>query len=117
MKAFLEAEAYDGPSLIIAYSHCIAHGYDLAYGLEQQKAAVNPATGRCSATTPTWWRRTRTRSSSIRAPPSIPLKDYIYNETRYTMLVKSNPEAGQAAAGTGPGRRGQPLEALRLHGS
>jgi len=40
VKAFLEAEAHDGPSLIIAYSHCIAHQYDLAYGIEQQKAAV-----------------------------------------------------------------------------
>ena len=40
IQAFLEAEAYDGPSLIIAYSHCIAHGYDLLYGLEQQTAAV-----------------------------------------------------------------------------
>src|SRR4029077_14362710 len=40
VKAFLEAEAYNGPSLIIAYSHCIAHGYDMAFGLEQQKAAV-----------------------------------------------------------------------------
>jgi pyruvate-ferredoxin/flavodoxin oxidoreductase len=40
LKAFNEAEAFDGPSLIIAYSHCIAHGYDLAHGLEQQKAAV-----------------------------------------------------------------------------
>ena len=40
LKAFLEAEAYDGPSLIIAYSHCIAHGYDLVHGLDQQKLAV-----------------------------------------------------------------------------
>ena len=40
VKAFLEAEAYDGPSLIIAYSHCIAHGYDMMHGLDQQKAAV-----------------------------------------------------------------------------
>ena len=41
VKAIMEAEAYDGPSLIIAYSHCIAHGYDLAHGMDQQKAAVN----------------------------------------------------------------------------
>jgi pyruvate/2-oxoacid:ferredoxin oxidoreductase beta subunit len=39
LKAFLEAESYDGPALIVAYSHCIAHGYDLRYGLEQQKKA------------------------------------------------------------------------------
>src|SRR6266568_814181 len=40
VKAFLEAEAYPGPALILAYSHCVAHGYDLAHGMEQQKAAV-----------------------------------------------------------------------------
>src|SRR6185312_10322742 len=40
LRAFVEAEAYDGPSLIIAYSHCIAHGYDLRFGLDQQKKAV-----------------------------------------------------------------------------
>ena len=40
-QGFQEAEAFDGPSLIIAYSHCIAHGYDMAYGMDQQKAAVN----------------------------------------------------------------------------
>ena len=40
VKAFQEAEAYDGPAIIIAYSHCIAHGYELAYGMEQQKNAV-----------------------------------------------------------------------------
>ena len=41
VNAFREAEAYPGPSLIIAYSHCIAHGYDMAHGLEQQKLAVD----------------------------------------------------------------------------
>ena len=42
VKAFLEAEAFDGPSLIIAYSHCIAHGYDLSFGCEQQKERSYP---------------------------------------------------------------------------
>ena len=71
VKAFLEAEAYDGPSLIIAYSHCIAHGYDLAHGMDQQKAAVQL---RLLAAVPlqsaTWRRRARIRSSSIRARPA-----------------------------------------------
>ena len=71
MKAFMEAEAHDGPSLIIAYSHCIAHGYDLVHGLDQQKNAVNPDTGRCSATTRRWPRKARTRSCWIRAPPAF----------------------------------------------
>ena len=45
LKAFNEAEKWDGPSIIIAYSHCIAHGYDMKYGLEQQKLAVQ--SGHC----------------------------------------------------------------------
>jgi pyruvate-ferredoxin/flavodoxin oxidoreductase len=87
VKAFLEAEAYDGPSLIIAYSHCIAHGYDLSFGVDQQKAAV--ASG--------YWPLFRFHPEKggfqlDSKAPSIPLKDFVYNETRYTMLAKSNPE-------------------------
>ncbi len=52
LAPFLEADAYDGPSLIIAYSHCIAHGIDMRKGLEQQKLAVRAASGLSSATTP-----------------------------------------------------------------
>jgi pyruvate-ferredoxin/flavodoxin oxidoreductase len=70
VKAFLEAEAYDGPSLIIAYSHCIAHGYDMVHGMDQQKAAVNPVTGRCSAITRSWRPGQESPSSSIRARPA-----------------------------------------------
>ena len=65
VKAFLEAEAYDGPALIIAYSHCIAHGYDLSHGMDQQKAAVLPATGRSCATTRCSAKRARIRSCLI----------------------------------------------------
>jgi pyruvate-ferredoxin/flavodoxin oxidoreductase len=87
VKAFLEAEAYDGPSLIIAYSHCIAHGYDLSFGVDQQKAAVNSG----------YWPLFRFHPNDQKfqldsKAPTIPLKDYVYNETRYTMLAKSNPE-------------------------
>jgi pyruvate-ferredoxin/flavodoxin oxidoreductase len=95
VKAFLEAESYDGPSLIIAYSHCIAHGYDMLYGLEQQKAAVNSA----------YWPLFRfdPRLSSNGAnpfqldsrPPTIPLHKFAYNEGRYTMLAQSNPAVSQ----------------------
>ena len=46
VKAFQEAEAYQGPSLVIAYSHCIAHGYDMAQGIEHQRLAADTATGR-----------------------------------------------------------------------
>jgi len=92
VKAFLEAEAYDGPSLIIAYSHCIAHGYDLAFGMDQQKAAVNSGYWPLFRYNPDLVAQNKNPFQLDSRAPSISLKDYIYNETRYTMLVKSNPE-------------------------
>ena len=92
VKAFLEAEAYDGPSLIIAYSHCIAHGFDLAYGMEQQKAAVNSGYWPLFRYNPELAAQNKNPFLLDSRAPSIPLKNFIYNETRYTMLVKSNPE-------------------------
>jgi pyruvate-ferredoxin/flavodoxin oxidoreductase len=92
VKAFQEAEAYDGPSLIIAYSHCIAHGYDMANGMEQQKAAVNSGYWPLFRYNPDLVAQNKNPFQLDSRAPSIPLKDYIYNETRYTMLVKSNPE-------------------------
>jgi pyruvate-ferredoxin/flavodoxin oxidoreductase len=92
MKAFLEAEAYDGPSLIIAYSHCIAHGYDMAHGMEQQKAAVNSGYWPLFRYNPALAAQEKNPFQLDSRSPNVALKDYIYNETRYTMLAKSNPE-------------------------
>jgi pyruvate-ferredoxin/flavodoxin oxidoreductase len=92
LKAFQEAEAFDGPSLIIAYSHCIAHGYDMAFGMDQQKAAVNSGYWPLFRYNPDLVAQNKNPFQLDSRAPSIPLKDYIYNETRYTMLVKSNPE-------------------------
>jgi len=92
MKAFLEADAYDGPSLIIAYSHCIAHGYDMVHGLDQQKAAVNSGHWPLFRYNPPLAREGKNPFVLDSRPPSIPLDQYIYNETRYTMLVNSNPD-------------------------
>jgi pyruvate-ferredoxin/flavodoxin oxidoreductase len=91
IKAFMEAEAWDGPSIIIAYSHCIAHGYDMAHGLDQQKAAVNSGYWPLFRYNPALAGQGRNPFVLDSRPPNLPLKDYIYNETRYTMLVKSNP--------------------------
>ena len=94
LKAFNEAEAFDGPSLILAYSHCIAHGYDLVHGLEQQKLAVSSG----------YWPLFRYNPSAAAGqakfaldskPPAIPLEQYIYNETRYTMLRQSDPDVAK----------------------
>jgi pyruvate-ferredoxin/flavodoxin oxidoreductase len=91
LKAIREAEAFDGPSLVIAYSHCIAHGYDLVHGLEQQKLAVQSG----------YWPLFRHNPGRLETgenpfmldsrPPSIPFRKYAYNETRYTMLTHSDP--------------------------
>jgi pyruvate-ferredoxin/flavodoxin oxidoreductase len=95
VRAFLEAEAYDGPSLIVAYSHCIAHGYDMAYGFEQQKKAVLSGYWPLVRYNPMLRREGKNPFQLDSKAPSIPLKDYAYNETRYTMLARSNPEAAR----------------------
>ncbi|HTW65683.1 MAG TPA: pyruvate:ferredoxin (flavodoxin) oxidoreductase [Bryobacteraceae bacterium] len=93
LKAFLEAEAYPGPSLIIAYSHCIAHGYDLVHGLEQQKAAVQSAYWPLFRYNPALSASGRNPFQLDSRPASLPLEKYVYNEGRYTMLVQSDPQA------------------------
>jgi pyruvate-ferredoxin/flavodoxin oxidoreductase len=92
IKAFVEAESYNGPSLIIAYSHCIAHGYDMVYGLDQQKAAVQSGYWPLFRYDPRLADDGKNPFQLDSRPPSIKLKDYVYNETRYTMLAKSNPD-------------------------
>jgi pyruvate-ferredoxin/flavodoxin oxidoreductase len=92
VKAFLEAEAYNGPALIIAYAHCIAHGYDMVHGLDQQKLAVQSAYWPLFRYNPTLAAGGRNPFQLDSRPPSLPLEKYIYNEGRYTMLVRSAPE-------------------------
>ena len=92
VKAFLEAEAYDGPSLIIAYSQCIAHGYDLTYGMDQQKAAVNSGYWPLFRYNPELEAQGKNPFQLDSKAATIGLKEYAYNETRYTMLAKSDPE-------------------------
>ncbi|MGA7920195.1 MAG: pyruvate:ferredoxin (flavodoxin) oxidoreductase [Candidatus Acidiferrales bacterium] len=95
VKAFLEAEAYDGPSLIIAYSHCIAHGYDMAFGLEQQKAAVNSGYWPLMRYNPALRAQGKNPFQLDSKAPNIPLQRYTSQEARYTMLTRSNPEAAK----------------------
>jgi pyruvate-ferredoxin/flavodoxin oxidoreductase len=93
LKAFLEAEAYDGPSIIVAYSHCIAHGYDLVHGLDQQKLAVQSGYWPMFRYNPDLVKQGKNPLQLDSKAPSLPLDKYIYNETRYTMLKHGNPEA------------------------
>jgi pyruvate-ferredoxin/flavodoxin oxidoreductase len=95
LKAFQEAEAYDGPSLIIAYSHCIAHGYDLSHGLEQQKAATLSGYWPLFRFNPAIAKTGKNPLQLDSRAPTLPLEKYIYNETRYTVLAHSDPEAAK----------------------
>ena len=95
LRALREAEAYDGPSLVIAYSHCIAHGYDLRHGLDQQKAAVLSGHWPLLRYDPRLAREGKNPIQLDSKAPSVPLKSYAYNETRYTMLAHSDPEAAK----------------------
>lgn len=95
IRAILEAEAYEGPSLIVAYAHCIAHGYDMARGLDQQKAAVAAAHWPLFRFNPVRAVEGNNPLVLDSKAPSLPLDKYAYNETRYTMLVQSNEEAAE----------------------
>jgi pyruvate-ferredoxin/flavodoxin oxidoreductase len=95
LKAFLEADAYDGPSILIAYSHCIAHGYDLVHGCDQQKAAVQSGYWPLYRYNPDLAKLGKNPFQLDSRPPSLPLDKYIYNETRYTMLAHTDPEGAK----------------------
>jgi pyruvate-ferredoxin/flavodoxin oxidoreductase len=91
IDAFREAEAHDGPSIIIAYSHCIAHGINMRFGMRQQKLASE-----CGHW-PLYRYRPATNGHTpefvLDSPaPSIPVKAYAYNEIRYKMLSFTNPD-------------------------
>jgi pyruvate-ferredoxin/flavodoxin oxidoreductase len=92
IKAFQEAEAHQGPSIIIAYSSCIAHGYDLVHGLEQQKLAVQSGYWPLMRYNPALREQGKNPFLLDSKAPSIRLKDYAYREARYTMLARGNPE-------------------------
>jgi pyruvate-ferredoxin/flavodoxin oxidoreductase len=104
-QAFLEAESYPGPSLIIAYSHCIAHGYDMAQGVAQQKLAVNSGVWPLYRFDP---RRLVTGEAPLAldyGPPKANVADYMRNESRFRVIERADParfkhflEEAQAAA-------------------
>ena len=91
-KAFQEAEAHDGPSIIIAYASCIAHGYDLVHGLEQQKLAVQSGYWPLMRYNPDLRDSGKNPFQLDSKAPAIRLKEYTYREARYTMLARSNPD-------------------------
>ncbi|HPL30936.1 MAG TPA: pyruvate:ferredoxin (flavodoxin) oxidoreductase, partial [Anaerolineae bacterium] len=95
IRAFQEAESYGGPALIIAYSTCIAQGINMALGMHQEKLAVESGHW-------TLYRYDPRRRAEGQNPlqldskaPSVPLREYYYNENRYRMLAQSDPEVAE----------------------
>ncbi len=95
LQAFREAEAYHGPSLIIAYSHCIAHGITMKYGLKQQDLAVKSGVWPLYRYNPEMAAQGANPLSIDSKDPTIPVEEYAYNETRYRMLLQSNEERAE----------------------
>lgn len=96
LKAFLEAEAYEGPSLIIAYTHCIAHGYDMRNGLEQQRLASLSGVWPLYRYNPALIGQGKNPLALDSKEPSISVEKYAYNEERYRMLIQSNESRAEA---------------------
>jgi pyruvate-ferredoxin/flavodoxin oxidoreductase len=96
LHAFLEAEAYDGPSLIIAYSTCIAHGFEMSKGLEQEKLAVQTGYWPLYRYNPVLLDEGKNPFILDSKEPTVPLETYAYNETRYRMLLQSNEARAEA---------------------
>ncbi|MCK4851929.1 MAG: pyruvate:ferredoxin (flavodoxin) oxidoreductase, partial [Candidatus Omnitrophica bacterium] len=92
IKAFIGAEAYDGPSIIIAYSHCIAHGIDMTRGLEEQKRAVDSGHWPLFRYDPDLRGQGKNPLTLDSKAPSISLEEYVYNENRYNILKRADPE-------------------------
>ena len=95
LRALNEADAYDGPSLIIAYSHCINHGIDMKKGLVQQKMAVNSGAWVLFRYDPRLAAEGKNPLQIDSKAPSINVADYAYNETRYRMLLQQDEERAE----------------------
>jgi pyruvate-ferredoxin/flavodoxin oxidoreductase len=95
LKAFIEADAYDGPALIIAYSVCIAHGMDMSKGIEAMKKAVTSGYWPLYRYNPELEAQGKNPLVINSKDPSTPFEEYAYRENRYKTLRSSNPEAAK----------------------
>lgn len=93
LKAFLEAEAYQGPSLIIAYSHCIAHGINMTTAMQNQKAAVDSGQWLLYRFHPDRIKEGQNPLQLDSRTPKLPLEEYMYLENRFKMLTKRDSQA------------------------
>jgi pyruvate-ferredoxin/flavodoxin oxidoreductase len=115
LRAIQEAESYEGPALILAYSHCIAHGINMAKGMEQQRLAVESGHWPLFRYDPRLRAEGKNPFQLDSKPPKIRFRDYAMNETRYRMLMQSDPAVAEelmAEAEQGIARRWKDLEYL-----
>ena len=90
LRAFREADAFDGPSIILAYSHCIAHGYDMKDGLSQQQLLVKSGLWPLYRYNPANIEEGKNPLKLDSKAPSIPVTDFAYNEARYRVLTQTD---------------------------
>ncbi|MEO1093979.1 MAG: pyruvate:ferredoxin (flavodoxin) oxidoreductase [Cyanobacteria bacterium J06638_28] len=95
LRAFMEAESYEGPSLIIAYSHCIAHGINMAKGMDQQKMAVESGRWLLYRYDPRKGEQGENPLMLDSRTPKRSLEAAMYSENRFKMLLRSNPDAAK----------------------
>ncbi|OXU16215.1 Pyruvate-flavodoxin oxidoreductase [Sedimentisphaera salicampi] len=95
VKAFVEAEAYNGPSIILAYSHCIAHGINMTCGLDEQKKAVNSGHWPLYRFNPNLAAEGKNPLKLDSKAPTIGFDEFAKGENRWKVLMKSNPEAAE----------------------
>jgi pyruvate-ferredoxin/flavodoxin oxidoreductase len=99
LKAFVEAESYPGPSIVITYSHCIAHGIDMSKGLHEQRKAVESGAWVLYRFDP---RRTAQGLNPLQLdskPPTSDIADYMYGENRFKVLTRAKPREAEALLG------------------
>jgi len=95
VKAMIEAEKHDGPSLILAYSHCVAHGINMANGVREQDKAVKSGHWPLYRYSPAEAEAGNNPLTLDSKAPSMPLEEFALGENRYRILAKSNPEASK----------------------
>ena len=96
VQAFLEADAYPGPSLIIAYSHCIAHGYDMRFGAQQQKLAVSSGVWPLYRYDPRHAQAGEHPFKLDSRAPKLPVSEFMSREARFAMLQRARPDDAAA---------------------
>ena len=96
VRAFMEAENYDGPAIIIAYSHCIAHGIDMSAGIQQQKEAVSSGHFLLYRYNPDFVKQGKNPLTLDSKPPTMKFSEHAQKENRFRMLTKSDPEHAKA---------------------